>query len=199
MTESLLRPAGVPELNEDLTVSERHVHRPHGVERAEATLRRLIAESAPERAIDQAAGAIVAAQSREKRRSKKAAERQRIEREVRREKARAESARLQKAADDAERALRTGASAPVVVIDYHGLIIRVCPEASPDPVIRQSATEALRRALHTCMYHFEQSIGAAKVAAQGRTPRPVRDTEWLRNELADVLRAGIKHGTVTIA
>ena len=113
---------------------------------------------------------------------------------------REENARLMKKAADAEARIRSSAMAPKLVLEYAGVVITITPDGATDPVVRDSALDAYRRAVVVVRRDFERAVGAAKVAARDRVAKePPLTTDALVRELEEVCRVGIRHGSVTVS
>jgi hypothetical protein len=167
---------------------------------AEARLERLIAGGAGDRAINRAQAQLERARERASVAERRARERAAIARDVARRTARAEEARRRQAAADAERSLRSSATAPTLTLAYAGLTVTAAPEAARDAVHRRTAVEAFRRAMELCATNFAAAVGAARASARGGASRqrPMSE-EKLAAELRDVMRHGLAHETVTIS
>lgn len=87
----------------------------------------------------------------------------------------------------------------VMTLEGAGIRVEARPSVLADVTLRQTVVTSMQTAALVLQRFEEDRIFSARFEAQGHAPKPARSQEWLLNQLADLLRVGVRHEAVSIA
>jgi hypothetical protein len=108
-----------------------------------------------------------------------------------------------KAADAQREAMRDAEAkirqdGPVITVTLGETAVLFFPQQASDPMVRQTTLKDLSNAVHFARRQMESRIGAARAVALGRPTLPPTPPDRIDEELKDILRRSLKHGTARI-